>query len=143
MFSKEESKKIRQEFWTNFGKKYPRKWLLYNTKIKDLSLKFTFDTKIAQVSIDIESPDDFMRSYYFDKLISLKNIIKTDYFPNIVFDENYSLDNGKIVSRIYVELDDNVSIHNKNTWERTMDFLNKKMNLLESFFIEYKDFIED
>lgn len=143
MFSKEESKKIRQEFWTNFGKKYPRKWLLYNTKIKDLSLKFTFDTKIAQVSIDIESPDDFMRSYYFDKLISLKNIIKTDYLPNIVFDENYSLDNGKIVSRIYVELDDNVSIHNKNTWERTMDFLNKKMNLLESFFIEYKDFIED
>lgn len=143
MFSKEESKKIRQEFWTNFGKKYPRKWLLYNTKIKDLSLKFTFDTKIAQVSIDIESPDDFMRSYYFDKLISLKNIIKTDYLPNIVFDENYSLDNGKIVSRIYVELDDNVSIHNKHTWERTMDFLNKKMNLLESFFIEYKDFIED
>lgn len=143
MFSKEESKKIRQEFWTNFGKKYPRKWLLYNTKIKDLSLKFTFDTKIAQVSIDIESPDDFMRSYYFDKLISLKNIIKTDYLPNIVFDENYILDNGKIVSRIYVELDDNVSIHNKNTWERTMDFLNKKMNLLESFFIEYKDFIED
>ena len=143
MFSKEESKKIRQEFWTNFGKKYPRKWLLYNTKIKDLSLKFTFDTKIAQVSIDIESPDDFMRSYYFDKLISLKNIIKTDYLPNIVFDENYSLDNGKIVSRIYVELDDSVSIHNKHTWERTMDFLNKKMNLLESFFIEYKDFIED
>ena len=143
MFSKEESKKIRQEFWTNFGKKYPRKWLLYNTKIKDLSLKFTFDTKIAQVSIDIESPDDFMRSYYFDKLISLKNIIKTDYLPNIVFDENYSLDNGKIVSRIYVELDDNVSIHNKHTWERTMDFLNKKMNLLEFFFIEYKDFIED
>ena len=143
MFSKEQSKKIRQEFWTNFGKTYPRKWLLYNTKIKDVSLKFTFNTKIAQVSIDIESPDDFMRSYYFDKLMSLKNIIKTDYLPNIVFDENYSLDNGKIVSRIYVELDDNVNIHNKNTWERTMDFLNKKMNLLESFFIEYKDFIED
>ena len=143
MFSKEQSKKIRQEFWTNFGKTYPRKWLLYNTKIKDVSLKFTFNTKIAQVSIDIESPDDFMRSYYFDKLMSLKNIIKTDYLPNIVFDENYSLDNGKMVSRIYVELDDNVSIHNKHTWERTMDFLNKKMNLLESFFIEYKDFIED
>ena len=58
MFSKEESKKIRQEFWTSFGKEYPRKWLLYNTKIKGVTLKFTFTTKIAQVSIDIEPIED-------------------------------------------------------------------------------------
>ena len=34
MFNREESAKIRQEFWTSFGKSFPRKWLLYNTKIK-------------------------------------------------------------------------------------------------------------
>ena len=33
MFNREESAKIRQEFWTSFGKSFPRKWLLYNTKI--------------------------------------------------------------------------------------------------------------
>ena len=143
MFSKEESKKIRQEFWTTFGKEYPKKWLLYNTKIKDVSLKFTFDTKKAQVSIDIEPIDDIMRSYYYDKLLSLRNIVKNDYLPEIIFDENYVLDNGKLVSRVYVELDDKVSIHNKNTWERTMHFLNDKMTVLESFFLEYKDFIKD
>ena len=38
MYSKEESARIRKEFWTRFGQTFPRKWLRYNTKIKDLSL---------------------------------------------------------------------------------------------------------
>jgi len=40
MFSKEESAQLRKEFWTSFGKSFPRKWLLYNTQIKDFSFKF-------------------------------------------------------------------------------------------------------
>ncbi|SEK22285.1 protein of unknown function [Aquimarina amphilecti] len=142
MFSKEESKKIRQEFWTTFGSNYPRKWLLYNTKIKDVTLKFTFTTKIAQVSIDIEPHDEVIRAYYFDKLLSLKNILKEEYISDIIFNELYELENHKIISRVYTELP-NVSIHNRNTWEDTMIFLNNQMDKLESFFLEYKDFIEN
>ncbi|MEW7292762.1 DUF4268 domain-containing protein [Aquimarina sp. 2304DJ70-9] len=140
MFSKEESKKIREEFWTSFGKQYPKKWLLYNTKIKDVTLKFTFTTKKAQVSVDIEPYDDIIKAYYYDKFVSLKNIIISEYVKDIIFDEHYELDNGKIISRVYVELQ-NVSIHNKNTWDSTMTFLNDNMLTLEAFFIEYKDFI--
>ena len=98
MFSKSDSKQIRQEFWTNFGKEYPNKWLLYNTKIKDVTLKFTFTTKKAQVSIDIEPQDSLIRSYYFDKFVSLKNIILSEYIPDIIFDDSYELDNKKIIS---------------------------------------------
>nr|WP_299443617.1 DUF4268 domain-containing protein [uncultured Aquimarina sp.] len=141
MFSKEESKKIRQEFWTTFGSVYPRKWLLYNTKIKDVTLKFTFTTKLAQVSIDIEPSDEIIRAYYYDKFLSLKNIISTEYLNDIIFNEFYELENGKVISRLYVELP-NVSVHNNNTWEDTMQFLQEKMSKLEEFFLEYKDFID-
>ncbi|WP_234859130.1 DUF4268 domain-containing protein [Aquimarina aquimarini] len=141
MFSKSESKEIRQEFWTNFGKQFPHKWLLYNTKIKDVTLKFTFTTKKAQVSIDIEPYDALIQEYYYDKFISLKNIITSQYIQDIIFDDQYQLENGKIISRLYIELED-VSIHNKNTWKEVMLFLNDNMRKLESFFIEYKDFIE-
>lgn len=142
MFSKEESKKIRQEFWTSFGKEYPRKWLLYNTKIKDVTLKFTFTTKVAQVSIDIEPYDDIIKAYYYDKFFSLKNILTTEYLEDIIFDERYQLDNGKIISRLYIELQD-VSIHNKNHWNNVMQFLSDRMAKLEGFFLEYKDYIEN
>ncbi len=141
MFSKEDSKKIRQEFWTTFGKEYPRKWLLYNTKIKDVTLKFTFTTKKAQVSIDIEPDDKLIRAYYYDRFLSLKAIISTDFLENIIFEESYELENGKVISRLYVELP-KVSIHNKSTWNDTMIFLDQHMDKLETFFLEYKDYIK-
>ena len=54
MFSKEEAAKLRKEFWTSFGKSFPRKWLLYNTKIKGFAFKFVADRKKAAVCLDIE-----------------------------------------------------------------------------------------
>ncbi|WP_103067936.1 DUF4268 domain-containing protein [Aquimarina sediminis] len=142
MFSKSESKQIREEFWTSFGKKYPRKWLLYNTKIKDVTLKFTFTTKKAQVSIDIEPYDEVIKVYYYDKLLSLKNVIISEYIPDTIYNDQYELENGKVISRLYVELL-NVSIHNKTSWEKAMVFLHDNMLKLEAFFREYKDFIDN
>lgn len=141
MFSKEDAKRIRQEFWINFGKEYPRKWLLYNTKIKEVTLKFTFTTKIAQVSIDIDSEDDLIREYYYEKIWSLENILKTEYIPNIILDPKYEIEYGKTIGRAYIQLD-NVCIHNKKTWETTFEFLNEHMSALELFFYEYEDFIK-
>lgn len=141
MFSKEESKKLIQEFWTSFGKENPHKWILYNTKIKDLQLKFTFTTKFAQVSLDIVAQDAIIRSCYFEKLISLKTILKTDYLPEAAFNENYELPEGKTVSRIYLQLDQ-VSIHNKKDWPVVSRFLYANMLQLEDFFTEYSSFLE-
>ena len=58
MFSKEESALLRKEFWISFGKSFPRKWILYNTKIKGFSFKFVADRKKALVTLDIEHPDE-------------------------------------------------------------------------------------
>lgn len=141
MFSKEESRQLRQEFWTSFGKSFPRKWLLYNTKIKGLSFKFHFDTKSALVAMDLE--DDLEnRINCWEKLVALKSILKDDYLPDAIYEEEYYLDNGKEISRIYVPLDEKVSIHNKNTWQVVMEFFNVNMSLFEAFFEEYKDIIK-
>jgi len=141
MFSKEESRKIRQEFWTSFGKSFPRKWLLYNTKIKGLSFKFYFDNKKAYVTLDLE--DDLEnRVNCWEKLVALKSILLDDYLPEAIYDEEFYLDNGKEISRIYVPLEQKVSIHNKNSWQETMVFFNEKMSLFEAFFEEYRDVIK-
>ena len=141
MFNKEESRQIRQEFWTSFGKSFPRKWILYNTKIKGFSFKFHFDTKKAFVSLVLE--DDLEnRINYWEQLIALRSILKEDYLPKAIFEETCFLENGKEISRIYVPLDNNVSIHNKNTWQKTMEFFNETMSLFEAFFEEYKEVIK-
>ncbi|RKS42672.1 uncharacterized protein DUF4268 [Gillisia mitskevichiae] len=141
MFSKEDSKKMREEFWTSFGKKYPHKWVLYHTGIKEVQLKFTFNTDLAQVSIDISSADEVIQEYYFEKIYALRTILKEEYLPTIEIEKNYLLPEGKEVSRFYVQLD-SVNIHNKTHWPQVFEFLNNNMGQLEAFFIEYKDYIE-
>lgn len=141
MFSKEESRLLRQEFWTSFGKSFPRKWILYNTKLKGFSFKFHFDTKKALVALDLEDDLEY-RIKYWEKLLALKSILLDDFLPDAIFDEEYLLENHKEVSRVYVPLEQKASIHNKNSWRDVMEFFNEKMSLFEAFFEEYKEVIE-
>jgi hypothetical protein len=142
MFSKEESRILRHEFWTSFGKSFPRKWILYDTKIKGFSFKFHFDTKKALVALDLEDNLE-NRIKYWGKLQALKSILTENYLSDAIFEECFILDNYKEISRIYVSLNKKVSIHNKSTWKEVMLFLNEHMALFEAFFTDYKDFLED
>jgi len=140
MFSREESKKLRQDFWIAFGKSYPQKWILYDTKIKGLALKFHFDLKFAIVSMDIETSNLEKRIELWEKLVSLKSILINDYIPEIAFEDSLILKNNKEISRLYIQKQ-KVSIHNKNTWQETMLFFQENMLKLEAFFENYKDVI--
>jgi len=140
MFSKEESRIIRQTFWTSFGKSFPRKWILYNTTIKGLSFKFHFDTKSALIALDLEG-DVENRIIHWEKLLALQSILKNEYLPDAIFEDTYFLENGKEISRIYLSLEQKVSIHNKNNWQDVMVFFNTNMVLFEAFFEEYNDII--
>jgi hypothetical protein len=140
MFSKEESKRLRQDFWIAFGKSYPQKWILYNTKVKGLAFKFHFDTKKAMVSVDVEHTDLEKRIKLWEKLTSLKSILLEDYLLELSFEDSYILDNQKEISRIYIEKK-GVSIYNKNSWQETMIFFHSNMLQFEAFFIEFRDII--
>lgn len=141
MFSKLESKALRKEFWISFGKSFPRKWILYNTKIKHFSFKFHFDTKKAIVALDIEDADLEKRIHYFEKMQSLQNILMENYLEEVIYEEVYFLDNEKEISRIYVQKN-GVSIHNKNTWQEAMVFLYETMEKFEEFYNDFEDVIK-
>lgn len=142
MYSREETQKLKREFWVTFAEKYPRKWVLYDTKIKDFSFKFYVDNKKAQVLIDIEHRNDAKRIAYFEKLEALKNILEDEFVKNLVFENEYHLENGKIISRIWVELN-NVSVSNRKYWDQIFNFFYEKMHAIELFYLEYDEFIKD
>lgn len=141
MYSKEEAQKIRTEFWITFAKQYPKKWLLYNTKIKNVAFKFFADNKKAQVLLEISSKATTTRQMYFQKIQSLQTVLKKEYLPEAIFEENFYLENAKVVSRVWVEII-NVSINNKATWPTIFSFFNEKMNAFELFFYEFEDYIK-
>ena len=142
MYSREESQKLKREFWVAFAEKHPRKWVLYDTKIKDFSFKFYVDNKKAQVLIDIEHRSDEKRIAYFEKLEALKNILEEEFVKDLVFEKNYTLESGKTISRIWVEKS-GVGFSNRNNWDTIFDFFFEKMNAFEMFYLEYDEFIKD
>jgi hypothetical protein len=142
MFSKEEAAALRKLFWTSFGKSFPRKWLLYNTKIKGLAFKFVADRKKAMVCLDIDTPDEVANLLYFDQILSLKTLLENE-IPEVIFDAAYELNNGKVIHRIYIPFDKKFSIHNKNTWRDCYEFFVEKMNAFELFYYEYEDIIKN
>ena len=142
MFSKEEALQIKKDFWIAFAAEYPRKWLLYNTKIKDVTFKFYVDNKKAQVLLDIEPKDEEKRRIYYEKVESLKTILLEDYLDDVIFERNFYLETGKVISRVWVEKT-GISINNKNTWPEIFDFFAEKMDAFERFFYENEDYIKD
>lgn len=141
MFSKHEAQQLKTEFWTVFGKSFPRKWMLYDTKIKDFSFKFLADNKKAEVALNIEMKDELFRSAYYDKIWSLEDILK-DYIGEFHKDAEYRFDNGKTISRVWVEKH-GVSIYNKDSWRDIFEFFVEKMDGFERFFYEFEDYIKD
>ena len=105
------------------------------------SLSEIFDTKSALIALDLE--DDLEnRINCWEKLVALKNILLNEYLPEVIYEEEYYLENGKEISRIYLPLEKKVSIHNKNSWRDVMEFFNENMALFEAFFEEYRDIIK-
>lgn len=140
MFSKKEAQQLKTEFWTVFGKAFPRKWLLYDTKIKDFNFKFFADNRQATVSLNLEMSDPDIRAAYIEKLENLENII-TEQLPDAVLQREIFLDNGKQITRLVCTLPD-VSIYRKEDWRTIFEFFVNRMTAMEEFFHDFEDYLK-
>jgi hypothetical protein len=93
------------------------------------------------VVLDLEHPDKIANELLFEQLLSLKNILERDYKLNVLFDGEYELDSGKKIHRIYQLHQSKFSIYNKLTWKECYLFYLESMSEFESFFEDYKDYI--
>ena len=142
MFSASDAKQLRHEFWISFGKSFPRDWILYKTKVKGLSFKFNFDTKTAYVALIIDMSSD-KQDQYWQRLLSHQAILKKDFLPSIKFNQTLQVSDDKYVSAAYVEIDKPVSIHNKSSWQVSMEFLNHSMIVFENFYDLYENTLKN
>ncbi|HOZ30997.1 MAG TPA: DUF4268 domain-containing protein [Bacteroidales bacterium] len=148
MYSKQESAILRKEFWIAFdiySHKYlgkSRKWITYNTGLKDFVLKFDVNRDFARVMLSIENRSEDKRFDIFVKLKEMELIFADILSENWIWDEQLKLENGKTVCSLFIQLDD-VNIYNKNDWSKIFYFFATEMLKLEGVFYEIKPLIED
>lgn len=141
MYSKEESKILRQKFWTAFDnythlfsrkKGFPVKWMLYKTGIKGMELKFDLSTKSIEVALELNHKNEERQ---FDMLVMLdnyKNIINEGFInQSLIWDDKYKLETGKTVTRIYC-IKEGVKFHNQDHWPAIFKFMANQMWQLQT-----------
>jgi len=150
MYTREEAKQIREEFWDRFKrysaprrtrKKLPGNWMLTQTGVKALNLRFHVDRQVAQVGIDLETRNMDKRIALYEKLESVRKVLEDHMGEPMKWELDYMRENGKSVSRIYLEKDQ-VDIYQPETWPDAFSFMYDKMMKLESFYREYRDFFK-
>jgi len=150
MYTTDQKKTIREEFWQGFktysnlrklklGK--PGKWIMNDTGIKQLILKFYFDEEKAFAGIEINTRNLDKRIELFDKLEKLKTILSNQAPYKLFWELEINSEKVKSISRVYSMLE-NVSIYDKNCWKKVNKFLYEVMYPIEDIFLEYKDFLK-
>lgn len=149
MYSKEEAKQLRIDFWQQF-KDYTNKrrknkgrtgrWIMDKTGINAVNLRFHIDEKIALVGIDVETKNRDNRIAIYEKLETLKPQINQALGENTIWAVDYTRENNKSISRIYTAID-NVDIFDKTCWNRVNMFFFDRMTALEDMFLEYRDIL--
>lgn len=149
MYSKEEIKKIRFDFWEGFQKfssprrrksGKPKEWVMQNTGIKAIDLKFHIDNKLASVSLDVVSKSIDNKVAYWNKLLGVKALLDSEFNNELIWNDMHTLDSGKDIIRIAI-VKESVGITRKESWQEVYQFFFNNMIKFEDFLEEYKDII--
>lgn len=147
MWSKDEVKEARINFWNGFKKycsrhKVFRKWVLTGVKIKSVQLKFYADEYKALVLFQIDHKNDLRRYEIYECFQSYRKLMAETCGADLIWDEDYKGIGERTVSAIYFQLD-KVSISKPEDHGKIYAFFVEKMILLEDAYWEYRDLINE
>ena len=150
MYSKDELKQLKKDFWEGFGlfcenlprfKYKKRRWILYNTKIKGVEMKFDASREGAFVILELNHANETKRLEMLALLEKYKTIFDS-FFPDAKWEIFFIKPCGTAVSRIYKQKKD-LDIHRREQWAEFYPFLSHKMSQLEKAFNELKDLLRE
>lgn len=146
MFTRQEASRIREEFWTAFGRYLSPvpsaegvkiNWVNYHTGLKDVYFRMNAGQKSAAIGISIEHRDRAIQELYFEQFLQFKNVLHATLEETWTWQLHAPLDDGKIVSRIYKELP-GVSVLNKDHWPDLISFFKPRIIALDHFWQDVK-----
>jgi len=151
MFSKEESKALRLEFWNRFkaisqqerGKRgLKRNWMLKQTGVKGLTLRYNVDREHVAVGYEIYFKDKFREALLMESFEGIKHLLEEKLDEVLIWDDAFVTEEGRKCARIYVQMQ-GVDIFKKADWEKMWTFMMKNMFIMEQFFVDFREFIEN
>ena len=151
MYSKDELKNLKLEFWASFaafcevqpylrGRK--KTWVLYDTKVKGVELKFDATREGAFVILEVNHRSEEARLEMFERLTWYKDTLEMDFPEGLTWDICFVRDTGKQVSRIYTAKS-GIDFHRRQDWGEFFSFMASQMYLLERNFMSIAEYLRE
>lgn len=151
MYTKDELKKLKLEFWEGFaaycevqpylrGRK--KIWTLYDTKVKGVELKFDANRTGAYVILEVNHRQEDLRLEMFERLTWYKDILDKDMKEEPIWDICFVRDTGKEVARIYVAKE-GIDFHRRTHWCEFYRFMASRMYQLEKNFLSIAEYLRE
>ena len=142
MYSKDELKNLKLEFWESFaafcevqpylrGRK--KIWTLYDTKVKGVELKFDATREGAFVILEVNHRGEEARLEMFERLT---------WYKDTTWDICFVRDTGKQVARIYTSKS-GIDFHRRQDWGEFFSFMASQMYLLERNFMSIAEYLRE
>ena len=141
MFSREEASRIRQEFWTTFGRYMSPvpsaegikiNWMNYHTRLKDVYFRMDASQKSASICISIEHADPDIQELYYAQFLEFRDLLHSTLEEEWDWQLHVPVD-GRVVSRICKQRE-GVSVLNKDHWPDLISFFKPRIIALDSFW---------
>ena len=144
MFSKEEAKELKLEFWNRLEEQMSKirnpygskvNWMSYNTGIKHLYFRMEADENGCRLCIDLQFKDKDIREIFYQQFQEFENMLN-DTFKGLKWYEEYEHWNGKQIARLAIEKTD-CNLLNKKDWDKMHLFLKLNFKKLDEFWVEF------
>ena len=151
MYSKDELKNLKLEFWESFaafcevqpylrGRK--KTWVLYDTKVKGVELKFDATREGAFVILEVNHRSEEARLEMFERLTWYKDTLEMDFPEGLTWDICFVRDTGKQVARINTAKS-GIDFHRRQDWGEFFSFMASQMYLLERNFMSIAEYLRE
>jgi len=151
MFTKEQKKALIQQFWLHFDQfcdTLPdlawrkKKWILHDTKISHIDLKFDMDRDFAMVALEINHRSENRRFRVYELIERYRMLLEEGFREGLTWDFCYLNSNNQEVCRIYIKIQ-GVDLHKRSDWKIIFVFFAENMLQLQDNFLEIQENLKE
>ena len=151
MLTKEEHKAQKQLFWLKFDQYCDtipalayrkKKWILHDTKISHVDLKFDISKNSAIVALELNHRSEYRRFQAFEVVEKYRILLSEGFAGGLIWDSSYLNENKQEVCRIYTEKA-NLNILNSSDCTIIYEFFCDNMLQLQDNFLEIQEALQE
>lgn len=145
MYTKQQASRLRQEFWTAFGRYMqpvrssegePANWINYKTGARHIYFRMRAGNG-ASIAIELTDPHTEPRLSQFQKLLELRHLLHDISNEQWKWEQSSTDEHGKEISRISLSIE-NVQLFNKADWPALNSFFKPRIIALDAFWSQVK-----